>query len=289
MEVEDCGAEMTPHLTSGNKNAPRTSDQQEKQGGPCPSAPLQRLQMQEQRRKLLKRTQILPTGAEQSGTSWAKMAPVSKKLARRMLPGSDKQYEDLMNRQGKASTRKDVLGGWAALQGQELPEELNTKRMGSSIVSAVKAAAVVGCAPWPMAHNSPDETPPTPQVNLALSSRGVVRIGPDGDSTQNTYVNSDYKAHEKTRQELRACEAEITDLRQKLQAMDTKSQKHADAAQQAIQRKLRDQQWDKTSLHASEMALLLTKDRLWFDALAKRTGALLYVIAAFAVHIEDSN
>jgi len=233
--------------------------------------------MQEQRRKLLKRTQILPTGAEQSGTSWAKMAPVSKKLARRMLPGSDKQYEDLMNRQGKASTRKDVLGGWAALQGQELPEELNTKRMGSSIVSAVKAAAVVGCAPWPMAHNSPDETPPTPQVNLALSSRGVVRIGPDGDSTQNTYVNSDYKAHEKTRQELRACEAEITDLRQKLQAMDTK----------AIQRY--QSTWDKTSLHASEMALLLTKDRLWFDALAKRTGALLYVIAAFAVHIEDSN
>ena len=83
------------------------------------------LQMQhelEQRRKLLKRTQVLPydtTGAKQSGASWAKMAPGSKKLAQRMLPGSDKQYEDLMNRQGKASTRKDVRGGWVALQGQD--------------------------------------------------------------------------------------------------------------------------------------------------------------------------
>ena len=85
-------------------------------------APLQMQHELEQRRKLLKRTQVLPydtTGAKQSGASWAKMARGSKKLAQRMLPGSDKQYEDLMNRQGKASTRKDVRGGWVALQGQD--------------------------------------------------------------------------------------------------------------------------------------------------------------------------
>ena len=109
MEVEE--TEKTPH-------ALRTSGQQDSS---CPSTTLRQYES-EQRRKLLKRTQLLPydtTGVEQTGTSWAKMAPASKSFAQRMLPGSDKQYEDLMNRQGKASTRHKVLGGWAALQGEE--------------------------------------------------------------------------------------------------------------------------------------------------------------------------